>query len=88
MAQKKSLYRIWDKEKQEYITTGSYRKKHSWLVFPWDAIGTNPKLFDDRDNRYEVHEFELKPVRKYDLKKNLITPSVDDLDHSTLPLLP
>lgn len=66
----KTAYRIWDKVLESYVTLGSYRKKHTWLVFPWEAIRAN-KL-ENKAERYEVHLFELSPSKKFNLKKELI----------------
>ena len=64
------LFRIWDSETKEYITTGNYTKKTVWKVFPSEAIKES-KLKGDR---YEVHSFILNPEKaeKYTLNKEII----------------
>lgn len=72
MSQKKKIYRIWDTITQSYYTLGSHSKKHTWLVFPWEAIRQNQTFFDAFPNRFEVHEFEFTPSKKFNLKKEEI----------------
>ena len=64
------LYRIWDKESKDYITTGNFTKKTVWKVFPSEAIKEN-KL---DEQKFEVHSFTLNPEKaeKYNFKKEVI----------------
>lgn len=65
---KTHIYRIWDKINKEYVTLGNFTKKHTWLVFPKEAIKEN-KLSNEK---FEVHQFDNVPSKKFDLNKNEI----------------
>lgn len=56
------VYRIWDRENQEYAKVGIYHKT-SWRRFPKEALENakrHDKRFKEFDKYFEIHKFTLQ----------------------------
>lgn len=63
---KNKVYRIREKNTQEFINLG-YNQKHTWLVFPHEAIRQNKHILSLKD--YEVVVYEYKEINTLPLNK-------------------
>jgi hypothetical protein len=61
------IYRIRNKETKEFINLGC-NQKHTWLVYPHQAIRNNQHILHDM-NDYEVVVYEYKEIETLSLIK-------------------
>ena len=65
---KNKIYRIRNKETKEFVNLG-YNQKHTWLVYPYEAIRLNKHILHDMNN-YEVVVYEYKEIETLPLLEN------------------
>lgn len=66
------LFKIIKKKTGEHVSLG-YKNRSSWLTFPSEALRNNRHIIpENKEDEYEVEEYELVLKRKLTLKKKEI----------------